>query len=148
MSNTLERLKAQARQIQQDSEVARMRAEAMRDARAAAAAPLVQAYEDVKHQLVRVPVLRHVWGEHFENHDEHLAGLLIEMLETEGAVCGLKLRVAGGTVAFLVDAGNGDDLAFLSVRETQGLTPTIRSFVDQEHWMDYFIKVLADMIEV
>ena len=148
MSKTLERLRAQARQIQQDSDVARLRVEALRTSRASAAAPLVQAFDDVKDQLVRVQVLRKVWGEQFERRDERLAGLLLERLQIADAVHGLKIRIAGGTMSFLVDVGQDQGLVFLCIRETQGLPPTIKTFVDQEHWLDFFIKVLADMIEI
>jgi hypothetical protein len=148
MNNILDKLRAHAEESRRSREDAAERAARRTSALAAAAAPLVHAFREVQHEPLQVPVLRLVWGKAFDRKDERLVGLLIEVIGPGDAPYGLKLRVPSGTLRFEVELGPSDEPEYLCVRETEGLRPTVSSFADQGHWLEYFYKVLADMVEV
>ena len=95
--------------------------------RTAAAIPLFKAFQDVRHQLVKVSVLQRIWPEDFRNRDDHATVLVAAIIGDRRSPCGIKLHIPGGFRRFEVEVLNDGSINYIAARESLGGRPHISS---------------------
>ncbi len=148
MNPTLQKLREIAQESVMSTQDLESKDQRLIAARAQFAAPLVRAFSDVERELVRVAVLRQIWPTDFDRRDDRVSGLLVEKLGPETAPCGLKMALPNGFLSFEVTLKTEDCPVFRCIRDTDGQRPLAMEFPDGQHWLDYFYKVIADVIEL
>lgn len=148
MNQTLQKLRELAQESVmsiQDSESKDQRNIALR---AKFAAPLLRAFTDVEREFVRVTVLQQIWPTDYHQRDDRVAGLLVAKLGPETAPYGLKIAMPNGFLSFEVTLQTDDLPVFRCIRDTTGQRPSSMDFPNGEHWLEYFYKIIADVIEL
>lgn len=148
MNQTLQKLRELARESvlsAQDSELKDQRVIA---SCAQLAAPLIRAFKDVEREYVRIAILRQIWPDDYDRRNDRVLGLLLDMRGTEAAQHGLKMAVPHGSLTFEVTLRADGSPVFRCIRETQGQRPIAMEFPDSDRWLEYFYKIIADVIEL
>jgi len=148
MNHTLQKLRELAQESVmsiQDSESKEQRNIALR---AKFAAPLLCAFTDVEREFVRVAVMRQIWPSDYDQRDDRVAGLLVAKLGPETAPYGLKMAMPNGFLSFEVTLQTDELPVFRCIRDTAGQRPLSMDFPNGEHWLEYFYKIIADVIEL
>jgi hypothetical protein len=148
MNETLKRIKARVDQaVETRMTEAEKQAEMVRK-RAAAAVPLFQAFKDVRHQLVKVSVLKSIWPEDFHNRDDHATVLVADILGDRRTPYGIRLHIPGGFRRFEVDVLSDGSLDYVAVRESLGGRPHVANFNSVEQWLDTFYITMGTLLEL
>ncbi|AFL75244.1 hypothetical protein [Thiocystis violascens] len=148
MNPTLQKLRELAQEsvlIAQDSE---LKERHVYSSCAQLAAPLIRAFKDVENEYVRISVLRQIWPDDYDRRDDRVSGLLMSMPGPERAPYGLKLAMPHGFLSFEATLRKDGSPVFTCIRETDGQRPLSMDFPDSEHWLEYFYKIVADVVEL
>jgi hypothetical protein len=148
MSNTLSKIRAK-KDHANDSQVIQNQSEQVSALkRSQAAIPLLNAFNDIKGEFVRIELLKQIWPKDFDRRNDRLVGLVMEVLGGETYPYGLKFYIPGGYRSFAVELGQDESLIYTTTREADSGKPQYVTFRDQEQWMDFFYKTMAYIIDV
>ena len=112
------------------------------------AAPLIQAFRDVEQEFVQIEMLKQIWPLDYERRNDRVAGLLVSLLGPPDYPSGLRILIPHGQVSFDIDLKEDGSTLFRCTRETDGQRPRIMEFVTREPWMEYFYRLIADVIQM
>jgi hypothetical protein len=112
------------------------------------AAPLIRAFRDVEREFVRISILQQIWPRDYDKRDDRVSGLLVGFVGPEHAPHGLKLAVPHGSLRFEVSLKSDGLPIFSCMRDTDGQRPISMDFPDGQHWLEYFYKSIADLVEL
>jgi hypothetical protein len=109
---------------------------------------MIAAFRELEEQYVCVGVLRTIFPEDFDRRDDRVRSLLIEFLGDVDAelLTGVAFRIVGGEIRFRVSRGREDGLVYLATRSSGALRSN-REFVLPGDWMDYFFRVMSELID-
>lgn len=148
MNQTLQKL----RQIAQDSTLSAednfIKKRQLHASCSELAAPLIRAFRDVEGEFVRISMLSRIWPHDYDRRDDRVAALLIAWVGPESAPHGLKLAVPNGSLTFEVSLKRDGSAVFTCVRDSLGQRPSIMDFANQEDWLEFFYKSIADLVEL
>jgi hypothetical protein len=113
-----------------------------------AAAPILTAYSDLKDQYLRVSVLKQLWPDDFGSRGDRVSALLLGFVAERGMNYGLAIRVPAGQMRFFVQQQKNDELIYIATRDIGDAPPAIREFINRDDWVGYFLRTLANMIDL
>ncbi len=148
MNPTLKKLREIAQESVMSVQDLELKDQRLLATRAQLAAPLLRAFADVEQEFVRVAVLRQIWPTDFDRRDDRVSGLLVEKLGPAIAPYGLKMALPHGFLSFEVTLKKEECPVFQCIRDTNGQRPLTMDFPDGQHWLDYFYKVIAEVVEL
>lgn len=148
MNRTLEKLRELAQESALSAEDSQSRARKKYESCAQLAAPLIRAFRDVENEFVRISVLKQIWPTDYHRRDDRVSVLLVDMLGSEDAPYGLKLIVPHGYLRFEVALKADGMPVFSCIRDTDGQRPMSMDFPDADHWLEFFYKSIADLVEL
>lgn len=148
MNQTLQKLRQLAQESVLNAEGSDSRKEKVSASCAQLAAPLVRAFRDVENEFVRIAILQQIWPRDYDRRDDRVSGLLICWIGPDHAPSGLRLAVPHGSLRFEVSLKVDGSPVFSCFRDTDGQRPVSMDFPDGQHWMDYFFKCIADLVEL
>jgi predicted type IV restriction endonuclease len=148
MNQTLQKLREIAQESVLSTQDTELKGKHSVASRAQLAAPLIRAFRDVEKEYVRISVLRQIWPDDYDRRDDRVLGLLIMMFGPESAPYGLKMAMPRGFLSFEVTLKSDGSPVFSCIRDTDGQRPLAMDFPDGKGWLEYFYKVIADVIEL
>lgn len=113
-----------------------------------AAKPLLQAFEEIKEQPLRIDAMKRIWPDDFDRRDDRAISLVETYLGGEKQPHGLRLRMPGGHRSFTVERTFANQLDYIAVRESLSGAPHSRHFSSTEPWLDLFYDVMATVLEL
>ncbi len=147
MNQTLQRLRQIAQGTGLDEEDSAKREQ--RQAKCAQLAqPLIQSFHDLGNEFVKVEVLKRLWPDDYEQRNDRLAGLLIAWIGPPTRPHGLRLAIPYGSLTFEVALRQDGSPVFLCVRDILSQRPAIMEFNDRKEWLEFFLKAIADLVEI
>lgn len=148
MNPTLQKLRALAQESVLSAQDSELKERHVDLSCAQLAAPLIRAFKDVENEYVRISILRQIWPDDYDRRDDRVSGLLMSMPGPEQAPYGLKIAMPHGFLSFEASLCKDGSPVFTCIRETDGQRPISMDFPDGERWLEYFYKIVADVVEL
>ena len=148
MNQTLQKLRELARESVLSAQDSELKDQRIFSSCAQLAAPLLGAFKDVEKEYVRISILRQIWPDDYDRRDDRVSGLLVALLGPEQAPYGLKMALPHGFLSFEVTLKPDGSPVFSCIRDTDGQRPLSMDFPDGGRWLEYFYKIIADVIEL
>jgi hypothetical protein len=148
MNETLKQIRARAENAYQKRMTEEQRRAQRERRKGEAAAPLFEAFKDVRNQLVKVSVLQRIWPEDYHERNDRALVLVAELIGDRRRPHGIKLHVPGGYRRFAVEILDDESLSYLASREVLGGRPHVVSYEDREQWLDAFYSTMASLLEL
>ncbi len=148
MNPTLQKLREIAQASALNTQGSALKKQQVMASCAELAAPLIRAFQDVEKEYVRITILRQIWPGDYDRRNDQVGGLLVMLIGSEQAPSGLKMAMPQGFLTFEVVLKSPDAHVFRCIRETAGQRPLTMEFPDGERWLEYFYKVISDVIEL
>ncbi|ESQ09451.1 MAG TPA: hypothetical protein DDY14_06560 [Chromatiaceae bacterium] len=148
MNDTLNRIKARRdkaaekrlTEMQQRAETERKRCEA--------AKPLFDAFNDIRHVLVKVSVLQGIWPEDYHDRDDRAQALVTDILGGPAQPYGIKFRIPGGYRRLQVEVLDDGSLNYVVIRESPGGRPYVANYRNAEQWLESFYGAMGSLLEL
>jgi hypothetical protein len=77
-----------------------------------------------------------------------VSALLLGFVAERGLKYGLAIRVPAGQMRFYVQQQKNDELIYIATRDIGDAPPAIREFINRDDRVGYFLRTLANMIDL
>lgn len=148
MNDTISRIK----QIADNSQISAARSKATAQEkvqrRHEAAKPLLKAFSDVQHSLVRIEVLKSIWPFDFQHRPDRASALVIGYLGDPRHPSGISFHTPSGQASYEVELTWDDRIVYVSSKETGGSQPQSKKFSEPDPWLAGFYHTMAPMLEI